>query len=402
MEIYDLAIIGSGVAGSFAAYKVATEYKDVKTVLFDLGKAPLKRRRALEGFLGCFPTSDGKLYLDNINELSNILNNKKVKSTYKYINNYLNKFLKLKVVKDKELYSSLEKKLKKNNFEIILNDFIQLYPRDIHLIIKDIASTIEDRDNLHLSFDNEVHSINKQKKHFIINTQKGEFYCKKILMCVGRSGWRWVSKFYSDFGLIENNDYAKFGIKIEMPTSHMKEFNKSNCKITGDNLEIGPFCWNGTVIPEDHIDLTISSFRSNEARWKSDKVSFNFIGHRYFPSSGYEQTDRIGKLSFILANDRISKERISTLLSYKSKFSILPEYDWIPAEVEKFANIVPDLKTKGYFYAPTILPYVPKINIGQDLSTDLENMVCAGEAAGFNGILSAMITGVMGVDTLLR
>jgi len=67
MMIYDVGIIGAGVAGSFASLKLAKEHKNVKAILFDLGRPPMKRRRQLEGWLGCLPNSDVKLYLSHIN-----------------------------------------------------------------------------------------------------------------------------------------------------------------------------------------------------------------------------------------------------------------------------------------------------------------------------------------------
>ena len=37
MESYDIGIIGSGIAGTFAALRVSEKYKDVRTIVFDIG-----------------------------------------------------------------------------------------------------------------------------------------------------------------------------------------------------------------------------------------------------------------------------------------------------------------------------------------------------------------------------
>ena len=403
MTIFDVGIIGAGVAGSFATYKIAKEYKNVKTIVFDLGRPPMKRRRQLEGWLGCLPNSDGKLYLTDIDKVSNIIGLRKAKSSFTYFNNILKNINDYKIVTDKKPQVSVEKRFKKAGYEIQLNDYIQIFPTDIHSLSKYMADFIEKNNNITFSFDNEIKQIHKQKNCFVITSDNQEFKCKKIIIAVGRSGWRWSRQLFNNFRLVENNDIAKYGIRVEINSDLMKEFNKSNCSITrGNELELGPFSWNGTIIPEDHVDMAISAFRSNENRWKTDKLSFNLIGNRTFPGNGFEQTDRIAKLTFILSNDRIIKEKISNILTGKSKISIIPEYDWLKTEIKNLSTIMPEVVNKGHFHVPTIMPLAPKINIGSNLETEVEGMYVVGESAGITGIVSAATSGMACVDFIFN
>lgn len=402
-NIFDCGIIGAGVAGSFAALKIAKDHPDVKTILFDLGRPPAKRRRQLEGFLGCLPNSDGKLYLNDLNKVATLVGAKKAKSAATYFNNALKPIGTFKTVKDKGPSISAEKRFKKIGYDVVLNDYIQLYPKDIHFLSKCMADLIESSGNVTFSFDNEVRKIYKQKNMFVIVTDEQEYRCKKIILAAGRSGWRWARDIYANFGIIDNNDFAKFGIRVEINSSNMKEFNKSNCSlIKGNDIEIGPLSWGGTVIPEDHLDLAISSFRSNENRWKSDKVSFSLIGNRPYPNNGYEQTDRIGKLTFVLSNDRIVKERVSYILSDKSNISIIPEYNWLKETLTELSVAMPDIITKAYFHVPTIMPLAPSINIGSNLETEVEGLFVAGESAGIPGILAAGTMGILAAEAACK
>jgi len=72
-DTFDIAIIGAGVAGAIATYKIKQKHKNAKIALFDVGRPWMKRRRQVEGWLGCLPNSDGKLYLNNISEVSNLI-----------------------------------------------------------------------------------------------------------------------------------------------------------------------------------------------------------------------------------------------------------------------------------------------------------------------------------------
>lgn len=402
MSNFDIGIIGAGVAGAFATLKIAKDYKNTKVVVFDLGRPPMKRRRQLEGWLGCLPNSDGKLYLSNIDKVAELTGLRKARSANTYVNNILSNIGTYKNVIDKSPSVSMEKKIKKNGYEIFLNDYIQVYPKDIHALSKYMAEIIENSGNITFSFDDEVKRVYKQKNMFVIATETEEFKCKKIIIAVGRSGWRWCQSLYSDFGIIDDNDISKFGIRVELNASCMKDFNKSSCTLVKNDIEIGPFNWFGTVIPEDHVDMAISSFRSNENRWKTDKVSFNLIGNRVFPDKGFEQTDRLGKLTFILSNDRIVKEKVSSLLNDRSKISIIPEYSWLKEPIKEFAAVLPEVTTKAYFHVPTIIPMAPKINIGSNLSTEIDGMFVVGESAGITGILSAATMGVIAVDNICK
>lgn len=407
MMIYDVGIVGAGVAGSFASLKLAKEHKNVKAILFDLGRPPMKRRRQLEGWLGCLPNSDGKLYLSDLDKVSNLLGARKTNASFKWVNNYLADINSFKTIKDKSPLVSTEKKIKKLGYDVVLNDHMQMYPKDIHLLSKNMSEEIEKTKNITFCFDTEITEIRKEKGIFIIKSSGGvsneEYRCKKIILAVGRSGWRWVSDIFTNFGIIENNDYAKFGIKVEMNSGNMKEFNKSNCTLyKGSDLEIGPMSWNGTIIPEDHVELAITTFRSNENRWKSDKVSFSIIGNRYYPNKGFEQTDRMGKLTYVLTNDRILKERVSTIINKKSLISKLKEYDWLVETLQELSGIMPDIITKAYFHVPTIMPMAPVINIGTNMESEVPGMFVVGETAGINGLLAAAVMGAAVGDTVCK
>lgn len=403
MSNFDVGIIGAGVAGAFATLKIAQDHKNVKTALFDLGRPPMKRRRQLEGWLGCLPNSDGKLYLSDNEKVSNLVGVRKSKSAQNYFNKSLANIDDYKIIKDKLPGASVSKKIKKLGYDLTLNDYIQVYPKDIHALSKYMADIIEQNRNITFCFDNEIKKIYKQRSMFVIVTDEQEYKCKKIIFAVGRSGWRWAKELYTDFGIIDNNDIARFGIRVEMNSSMLKDFNKSCCTITKkDEFEIGPICWNGSVIPEDHLDLAISAFRSNENRWKTDKVSFTLIGNRNFPNKGFEQTDRIGKLTFVLANDRIIKERVSHILNDKSKISIIPEYNWLKDTVTEVSSIIPEILTKAYFHVPTITPMTPTINIGTNLETEVSGLYVAGESAGISGIVSAATMGIIAADMVCK
>ncbi len=395
----DIGIIGGGVAGAFASLRISQKYPGIKAVLFEFGAKPAKRRRQIEGWLGCLPAGDGKIYPADLNPILDLVDGRRAKPAYNWVMETFGMVNHMKLIKDTSPNASMQKRLEKAEFQIKLNDHIQWKPESIHQLSRVMSEEIENAGNVQFSFDNEVHNIMKKKGVFHVSTSNGEFVCKRLILCVGRSGWRWVNKLYRDLGLIVNDDYASIGIRVEISSQHLKDFNKSHCTLTKDSLEIGPLSWSGTVIPEDHADLVLSNFRSNEDRWKTDKVSFSLLSSRYFKEKGCYEADRLGKLAFILFNDRVSRERLRLLVRNNSQLSHLQEYSWLKEALEQLDSLIPNLIARGYFYVPNIAPMASKIRLGSNLETEIDGLFVAGESAGIRGIAGAAISGCIAAES---
>ncbi len=399
---HDVAIIGAGVAGAFAALRFAEHHKDIKVLLIDLGRPPGKRRRQLEGWFGCFPTGDGKVYTDDIDKVLEITDGRRAKAIYKWILQHLDGVNPSKVVKSKKPAIEILKQFEHAGFAYASHDYVQWRPDAIHQLSRQIAERIESAGNVTFSFDNEVFGILKRNDEFLIDTNRGEYHCKKVILCTGRSGWRWANKLYRSFDILAEDDKAMFGIRVELAAQYMKEFNKAHCSFKRPDLIVGPLSWGGSVIQEDHADLTVAAFRSNEDRWKSDKVFFSLTGVREFKNSGCRQTDRLGKLGFLLAGDRVGREKIRPLVRNLSQLNLIPEYSWLPGAVTELSAIIPNLINRGLFHYPDILTLMSKIKLGTNLESEVEGLFVAGENAGISGIAAAAIMGGVAAESAVK
>jgi uncharacterized FAD-dependent dehydrogenase len=402
MKTYDIAILGVGIAGMFALYRLTEKYGDASIIAIDAGRPPAKRRSQMLGFAGLLAQGDGKYYLTDTKQVENISGARKAKAAAKWVAEVFKNVSPFETTKDRMPSTAVQKRLRDQGFSIQSNNFVQLYPAEIHALSKFVADDLDSNKNITFSFDNEIFSLTKTKHYFSIQTQNGEFRAKKVILAVGRAGWRWAQQVFNHFGLVEDNQFARFGVRLEMTAALLKDFNKSNCTLHKENVMVGPFSWNGTVIPEDHVDMAISAFRSNETRWKTDKVSFAYIRETPTENLGFEQTDRIGKLTFLMTNDRVNKERVSSIFKENSSISLLKDYDWLKQDMKDLAEIIPDVLTKAYFHIPTLLPLPSKINIGKDLSTEVNGLYVAGETAGIIGIAAAAQMGYIVAEAVAK
>lgn len=383
VKTFDLGIIGLGVAGAFSLLRASELNPNASIVGFELGRPPGKRRRQLEGWLGCFPFSDGKLVKNDSESLLEAEND---------VLKHLEESGPIKLIKDRSPEASVMKRISKLGLQIKQNDYIQWKPENIHKLSRYISTEIEKLTNASLRFDEEVYSIVKENDEFIITSEKDKVICKKLIIATGRSGWRWSNRTLKSLGVEIDDSVVRAGIKVEIPAQYMKEFNKSHCSFVNDDYEIGTLDWNGTVVPEDHADLVISSFRSNEDRWKTSKVSFNLIKN-VKGNKGIDETDRLGKLAFLLSNDRIGREKTKVLLNKTSAVSLIPEFDWLVEDVKKFEALFPSIITRGYFHLPAISTKAGKFDLSDKFETNVEGLYVVGENAGFDGLYKAILSG---------
>ena len=91
MKEYDVIIAGGGIAGAFAAYRIAKSKKN-KACLIEFGRPPGKRRKQLEGWLGCFPTGNSRLYLTDVDKVKKVVDDEMVIKAEKDVFRFLEKY----------------------------------------------------------------------------------------------------------------------------------------------------------------------------------------------------------------------------------------------------------------------------------------------------------------------
>lgn len=413
-QTFDIGIIGAGPAGIFAALRLAERHKNLKVVVFEFGPPPpnclrqdpihvKRRRRQLEGYLGCFPTGDGKIYLDeDADKVLEIVDGRRVKAVKEWLSTQLNEVSAPREIKTKHPSATIKKTIADNGFSLVMHTYDQWNPDQIHKLSKITSEKIEAAGNVFFSFDTEVFDFLKSDKKFVVNTSQGDFNCKKLILGVGRIGWRWVNNIYKNLGLLQQNNIARYGIRVELPSSALKEFHKAHCSLVREELSVGPLQWSGSIIQEDHDDMTIAAFRSNEERWKSDKVFFSIQKNIEVKTNPCAYIDRIAKLSHLLSGDRVGREKIKSFLHGMGDLAEMSEYSWVSDAMKTLEPVFPNLINRGYFHVPDIDTNISKINIANNLETEVDGLFVAGECAGIKGIAAASIMGAVAAEGAAR
>ena len=156
MNKYDVGIIGAGVAGAFAALRISQNNPGTKTIIFDFGRPPGKRRRQLEGWFGCFPAGDGKIYPNDLEKVLNLVDGRKARHASKWVFDVMAQANPMKLVKDTLPSAVLQKKIHNAGFTLQTNDHYQWKPESIHQLSKIISEDIEKPGNIDFSFDSDI------------------------------------------------------------------------------------------------------------------------------------------------------------------------------------------------------------------------------------------------------
>jgi len=404
---FDIAIVGAGVAGCFAALRAVEKFgTDAKIIIFDIGKEFGKRRRQLEGALGVFPNSDGKLYLRDLDSLRDLgFDGRSLNAGIKWVDKQLESSGPLKLISDRGPNISAQSKINSIGCDYLTNDYYQWKPEYVHKFSKFIVSIFEQHPNVIFSFENEVNKILKKKgNEFLISSDNGDFIAKNVVLAVGRTGFRWVNDFYKEMGMEISDDIAKFGVRFEIGSQYLKDFQGSSLQlIKRDNsYSTAPFCWNGTVIPVDHANMVCSGFRSNEDRWESKKVSFGLIGHRSFPGKGVAEVERMACLTYLLYNDRVAKEKVKSFVKGGTQLNLIKEYDWLSGVIKEMGELIPNIISNGFYHTPYISCEPGKISIDSSLETEISGLYVAGEAGRIRGIYGAAVSGTSVIDSIAK
>jgi thioredoxin reductase len=419
---YDIGIIGAGVSGVFAALRLAEKHRHLKVVVFEFGPPPpnclrqdpikvKRRRRQLEGWLGCFPTGDGKIYLEeDTAKIHEIVDGRRIRPIKEWFSNQLHEITAPKIIKCKHPSPQIKKAVADSGFDLRLHEYEQWVPNQVHQLARISAEKIEAAGNVYLSFDTEVFGFLKNGRKFVVHTSQGDFNCRRLILGVGRTGWRWANKQYKNLGILTDDKMdVRYGVRVEMPSSALKDFHKAHCSMTRPDLEIGPLYWMGSVIQEDHENMTIAAFRVNEDRWKSDKVFFSvqrtmpFVEapkpiRGFIPQDTCAYIDRLAQLSHCVSGDRVGREKITNFSKGVCDLAKVPEYNWIMGTLREIEPIFPNLISRGYFHVPDIDTNISKINIANNLETEIDGLFVAGECAGIKGIAAAGILGAVAAE----
>lgn len=458
---YNTIIIGAGPGGLFAGYKLVGK----KVAIFEMGKSIEKRICPSDlngvyctecspchiraGIGGAGGLSDGKLNFVNPDYSSSYT----VGGEFGFLDrNYLGE--KMKEVdeiftkhggtgelygEDKEKIDELVKKSNKVGIEFVPLKQRHFGSDNLPNIVKSIENYLKEN-GIDVFTEKIIIDINPDKK--TITTKDGEQYQYEFLIiAVGRGGASFLEKWVQEYGLALNGTTKAIdvGVRIEVPASIMDEITsiaydpkfRMMTKKYDDSLRTFCTCPNGWIMRENYDDFCLVNGHS-KAKQKSNNTNFALLGNYKF-TEPFKQPNEWGRdlarLTTKLGGGNPIVQRLkdlklgrrSTNERIKNNKLVQPTLKTaIPGDISlaypgrvienildalgQLNKLLPGVaEDSTLIYAPEIKFYSLKLEVDQNMKTNISFVYAIGDGAGVSrGIVGAAVTGLIAGEDVIK
>ena len=447
---YDVAIVGGGPAGLFAAYWLA-EHTDLSVVLLERGQRAEKRRcpvgrtgkcthcdpcHILSGMGGAGLFSDGKLnFIHKLGktDLTQFLSITDAQALIDETESIFNRFGMDGPVfpTDMESAREIRRKAKRVGIDLLLikqkhlgSDFL---PGHIH----GMCQWLEEKGVTILSGREAIRVLAKKGRVCGVRTPEGDIAARSVILAPGRVGADWMGEVARAFKLEVSQRGIEVGVRVEVH----KDILHSLTSVIYDPTffvqtakyddQTRTFCTNpeGFVTLENYQDFVCINGHAFRDR-KSENANFAFLSKVVLTdpvsdNQGYGVA--IGKLATLIGGGKPLLQRFGDLRRGRrstwnriGKGSIAPTMrDVTPGDIAmalperivtnlldgilQLNQVVPGVANEEtLLYAPEIKFFATQVETDGNLETALPGLYVAGDGPGVSGnIVSAAATGII-------
>ncbi len=342
-KIFDTVIIGGGIGGLMAAYRLRNLAPDMKIAITERGNSlkdricPAGKEKTCvhckicsitSGFAGAGAFSDGKFNLGTAyggtlgEELGDDIANKYIDE----VDNVLNKYCTSGIPKVYKSNDELRLKCIQNNLRLLDMNVKHLGTDNNFATMQNLIDAITASGTELFPF-YDCTSVSKENDYYILNYINGEVLkAKNIIIATGRSGANFVSDFCKAFNVPMKSNHIDIGVRVEMKDIIWREFSSKiyepkilyKTKTFEDRCRM--FCFNqgGLVSAENnHGIITANGHSFAQSEKKTDNCNFAILSSIRFTepfNQPTEYAENISRLANMIGNGNVIVQRFGDLI----------------------------------------------------------------------------------------
>ncbi len=454
---YDVIIVGGGPAGLFAAYHLM-EFSNLRVLLIDKGKSPLKRKcpnhnlqkciqcdpcNILSGVGGAGLYSDGKLnFIPRLGK-TDLTQFMSMASAQALIDETEKIFTKFKM--DGPVFPTnmseakqIRKEAKRFGIDLLLIKQKHLGSDNLPKYIADMAHYIQSK-GLEIKTSEDVIDIIEQDGQIKgVTTDKAQYNAANVILAPGRIGANWMASVAQKHKINLSQRGIEVGVRVEVHNDIMDDL----CDIIYDPTffiqthtyddQTRTFCTNqgGFISLENYKDFVCVNGHAYSNK-KSSNTNFAFLSKVILTepvTDNQAYGESIGKLATIIGGgkpilqrfgdlkrgrrstwNRISKGYIEPTMTNVVCGDIamaLPEriLTNLIEGLDSLNSVVPGISNdETLLYAPEIKFFATQVKTDNHLETAIKGMYVAGDGPGVAGnIVSAAATGIIPAKRIIE
>ena len=343
MKTFDTVIIGGGIGGLMAAYRLRKNSPDMTIAITERGNELEKRAcpasknhtcvhckvcSITSGYAGAGAFSDGKFNLGTAygGTLGEELGDDKANLYINEVDKILVEYCTSGVPKVYESNDELRLKCIQNNLRLLDMNVKHLGTDNNYLTMQNLITKLrEDGVKLYSFYD--CINVEKNGAGYILNYTNGEvFAAKNIIIATGRSGANFVSSFCKANGVKMRSNHIDIGVRVEMKDIIWREFSSKiyepkilyKTKTFEDRCRM--FCFNqgGLVSAENnHGIITANGHSYAQPEKKTDNCNFAILSSIRFTEpfdQPTEYAENISRLANMIGKNNVLVQRFGDLI----------------------------------------------------------------------------------------
>ncbi len=340
---YDVAVVGGGIGGLMAAYRIKQNAPDTAVVITERGNTlenrhcPAGKESACvhcntcsitSGYAGAGAFSDGKFNLGTSygGTLGEELGDDKANHYIHEVDKILNTYCTSGEVKMYQSNEQLKLKCLQNNLRLLDMNVKHLGTDKNYLTMQNLIHALSDS-GVELRAFCDCKKVEKCGDDYRLHYQNGEtITARKVIIATGRGGANFVADFCRDFGVHMRSNHIDIGVRVEMKDVIWKEFSDQiyepkilyKTKTFEDRCRM--FCFNkgGLVSAENnHGIITANGHSFADPDKKTDNCNFAILSSIRFTepfNQPTEYAESISRLANMIGKGGVLVQRFGDLV----------------------------------------------------------------------------------------